>query len=372
MDPRINTLAQNLVRNSCTVKPGENVLIDAIDVPDDIVVALVRAIRAVGGTPFVNIQHTRVNRELLAGATEAQYLVRQEVELRQMEHMQAYIALRGASNIFETSDVPAERMKLANGIMRAVINHRVNKTKWCVLRWPTSGMAQLAQTSTEAFEDFYFRVCCFDHSRMEKGMNILAERMRRADKVRIKGPGTDLGFSIKGIGAVACGGAFNIPDGEVFSAPVKDSIEGVISYNAPSLYQGVSFDKVCLRFSKGKIVEATCAGDSKRLNEILDSDEGARYVGEFAIGFNPFVLEPMRDILFDEKIAGSFHFTPGQAYETADNGNRSQVHWDLVCIQRPEHGGGEIWFDDELIRKDGIFVTEDLKCLNPEALIHGA
>ena len=186
--------------------------------------------------------------------------------------------------------------------------------------------------------------------------------------MELKGPDCDLRFSIKGISAVACGGSHNIPDGEVFSCPVKESVEGEITYNAPTVYQGTSFDRIHLKFEKGKIVHAD-GTNPVRLNEILDSDAGARYIGEFAIAFNPHILEPMRDILFDEKIAGSFHFTPGQAYEEADNGNRSQVHWDMVQIQRPEYGGGEIWFDGELIRKDGIFVKEELKKLNPDYLL---
>jgi len=222
--------------------------------------------------------------------------------------------------------------------------------------------------STEAFEDFYFRVCTFDYRRYGPGMKALAELMNRTDRVHIKGPGTDLTFSIKGIGAVPCGGLRNIPDGEVFSCPVKDSVEGVISYNAPSVYLGTSFDNIRLVFKKGRIVEAT-ANNTKRLNEILDTDAGARYIGEFALGFNPHILQPMRDILFDEKIAGSFHFTPGQAYEQGGNGNKSAVHWDMVSIQRKEYGGGEIWFDGKLVRKDGLFTTPALKRLNPDQLL---
>src|SRR4030095_299185 len=224
-----------------------------------------------------------------------------------------------------------------------------------------------AGMSTEAFEDFYFKVCTLDYARMTPGMKILAALMKRPDQVQITGPGTALRFSIKGIGAQPCGGLRNIPDGEVFSCPVKDSVEGYIQYNAPTVYLGTSCDSIRLAFKKGRIVEAT-SSNTKRLNEILDSDAGARYIGEFAIGFNPYIANPMCDILFDEKIAGSLHFTPGQAYEIADNGNRSAVHWDMVLIQRPEWGGGEIWFDDELIRKDGMFLPKDLKPLNPANL----
>jgi aminopeptidase len=233
-----------------------------------------------------------------------------------------------------------------------------------VLRWPTAAMAQQAGMSSEAFEDFFFRVCLLDYKALLPAMNALKKLMDEARNVHIKGPGTDLRFSLKGLKAITCGGTHNIPDGEVFSAPVKNSVEGVVSYNAPTVYQGVAFDNVRLEFKEGRIVNAT-SNNTKALNKILDSDEGARYIGEFAIGFNREIREPMRDILFDEKIAGSFHFTPGQAYEgVADNGNRSSVHWDLVCIQRPDYGGGEIWFDDVLIRKNGKFLPKALQKLN--------
>jgi aminopeptidase len=202
---------------------------------------------------------------------------------------------------------------------------------------------------------------------MARAMVPLERRMRKADRVRIKSPGTDLTFSIKGIGAKTCKGDRNIPDGEVFSCPVKNSINGKIQFNTPTLYAGTKFENVLLEFKEGKVVRAT-SNNTKRLNEILDTDAGARYTGEFSLGFNPYILNPMCDILFDEKIAGSLHLTPGQAYEDCDNGNRSAVHWDMVLIQRPEWGGGEIWFDDELIRRDGMFVPKDLKGLNPANL----
>jgi len=247
--------------------------------------------------------------------------------------------------------------------MRPVQDQRVKRTKWVVLRWPTPSMAQLAGMSTEAFEDFYFDVCTLNYRKMQPGMKALKRLMERTNRVEIKAPGTDLTFSIKGIPAVICGGDRNIPDGEVFTAPVKDSVEGQVTFNAPSIYQGTAFDGVRLKFKGGKIIDAS-SNETKKLNKILDSDEGARYVGEFSLGFNPRVFQPMRDILFDEKIAGSFHFTPGQAYEEADNGNRSQVHWDLVSIQRPDYGGGEIHFDDKLIRKNGEFLPKQLRSLN--------
>ena len=221
--------------------------------------------------------------------------------------------------------------------------------------------------STEKFEDFYFDVCNLDYSKMGKAMENLVEYLNRTDKVHIVGPGTDLTFSIKDIPSIPCAGDANIPDGEVFTAPVKDSINGTLQYNAPAVYQGFTFENIKLTFKDGKIIEAT-ANDTKRINEVFDTDEGARYVGEFAIGVNPYVVTPMKDTLFDEKIMGSFHFTPGNCYDDAPNGNHSSIHWDLVCIQTPEYGGGEMYFDDVLVRKDGRFVVKELECLNPENL----
>jgi aminopeptidase len=245
---------------------------------------------------------------------------------------------------------------------------RVKHTKWCVMRYPEPSMAQLAGMSTDAFEDFYFNVCNLDYSRMSRAMDRLVTAMERSDKVRITGRGTDLSFSIKGIPAVKCDGRLNIPDGEVYTAPVRDSVNGVITYNCPAVYQGVTFENIRFTFKDGKIVEAT-ANNSERLNQILDTDEGGRYIGEFAIGFNPYIDHPMKDTLFDEKIRGSLHFTPGRCYDDASNGNKSAIHWDLVLIQRADYGGGDIWFDNELIRKDGFFIPSELQCLNPENLV---
>ena len=367
-DPRYAQLASLLTRFSTRLQPGERVLLDCFDIPPAMSIALVRAAREAGALPLVAVHQAEVTRELLREATAEQYDVLSRLELARMQEMQAYIAIRGSHNITELSDVPGDRMTLAMKALKPVLDHRVKKTKWCVLRWPSSAMAQQAGMSTEAFEDFYFRVCTLDYERMIPGMDALKRRLDATDKVEIRGPGTDLRFSVKNIGTIPCGGTHNIPDGEVFTCPVKTSVEGHVTFNAPTIYQGVNFDGIRLEFSEGKVVRAT-GNPAAKLNEVLDSDEGARYIGEFSLAFNPHVLNPMRDILFDEKISGSFHFTPGQAYEDADNGNRSQVHWDMVSIQRPEWGGGEILFDGEVVRRDGLFLPTELQALNPDALL---
>ena len=367
-DLRFNLLARVLVSHSTKLKAGERVLIDVADTPEELVIALIRAARAAKAEPFVLLQNNRITRELALGITGTQAATMAEIDLARLKKMQAYIAVRGSQNISEMADVPQARTALLSSKLRPALDYRINKTRWVVLRWPTPSMAQQAQMSTEAFEEFFFRVCTLDYAAMIPGMKTLKSLMDRTDKVAIKGPGTDLRFSIKGIGSVICGGEHNIPDGEVFSCPVKDSVEGHVTFNAPTLSRGIAFDQVRLEFSKGRIVKAS-ANHTKALNEILDTDAGARFIGEFSLGFNPHILHPMRDILFDEKIAGSFHFTPGQAYEVAGNGNKSAIHWDMVCIQRKDYGGGEVWFDGKLIRKDGIFVPPALQALNPDRLL---
>jgi len=362
-DARFDKLASLLVDYSTTLKRNEKVLIETFDAPEEMTIALIRAARKAGAVPFVQVQRARISRELALEIDARQLDVTAAHELARMKKMDAYIAIRGSNNISELVDVPVERMKLIAKKMRPVQDHRVQKTKWVVLRWPTPAMAQQAGMSTAAFEDFFFKVCTLDYRKLQPGMKALKALMEKTDRVQIKGPGTDLRFSIKGIASIICGGDRNIPDGEVFSCPVKESVEGHVTFNAPSIYQSTPFDNIRLDFRDGKIVEAT-SNQPKKLNAILDSDAGARYIGEFSLGCNPYIMHPMRDILFDEKIAGSFHFTPGQAYQEADNGNRSQVHWDMVCIQRKDYGGGEIFFDGKLVRKNGEFLPQPLRSLN--------
>lgn len=368
MDQRIATLAKNLVNYSCKIQKGENVLINYIgDSPKPLVKAIIKEVYIAGGHPFVENVDPSILRELLLGNDGDMLDTWADMDLYRMKKMDAYIGIRASDNVTETADVPGEAMQAHSEKYSPVHNHRVGKTKWVVLRYPNYAMAQLANTSLEAFEDFYYNVCCLDYGKMSLAMDSLVELMNKTDKVRIVGQGTDLSFSIKDIAAIKCAGDLNIPDGEVFTAPVLDSVNGTLSYNCPAVYQGFTFENIVLKFENGKIVEAT-ANDSERINKIFDTDAGSRFVGEFAIGVNPYILKPMKDTLFDEKIMGSFHFTPGQAYDEAFNGNKSSVHWDLVCIQTPEYGGGEMYFDDVLIRKDGMFVIPELECLNPENL----
>jgi aminopeptidase len=369
-DPRMTKLAELLVRHSTKLEPGENVLIEASDMPPEYVAELMKAVREAHANPFVETYHGVVVRELLCGLAEETSKTMGELGKARMEKMQAYIGLRGTHNSAEQSDVPEEQMKrwMRNYARPVHFDTRVPKTKWVVLRWPTPSMAQQAGMSTEAFEEFYFQVCTADYARMAEAVKPLRELMETTDRVRLVGPGTDLSFSIKGIPVVPCTGELNIPDGEIFTAPVRESANGTLSFNTESVYQGNVYSGVRFTVRDGKIVEATARVNEEKMNGILDTDEGARYFGEFAIGFNPYILHPMKDTLFDEKIAGSFHITPGNAYDEAPNGNRSDIHWDLVMIQRQDYGGGEMYFDDVLVRKDGEFVLPKVQGLNRDRL----
>ena len=369
IDERIKVLASNLINYSCDLKKGEKILIEAINLELPLVKQLIRETYKVGAAPLVIIKDKEIDRELFMECTKEQLELMAKSEASIMSNVDAYIGIRSGTNAFEMSDVPTEKMELYTKYLWDEVHGkiRVPKTKWVVLRYPSPSMAQLAGMSTEAFEDFYFKVCNLDYSNMSKAMDSLVNLMNETKNVRITGKGTDLTFSIEGINAIKCDGKLNIPDGEVYTAPVKDSINGYITYNTPSEYDGFTFNDIYFEFKDGKIVKAT-SNDNERINKILDTDEGARYVGEFAIGVNPYITKAINDTLFDEKITGSFHFTPGSCYDDCSNGNNSAVHWDIVCIQTPEYGGGEIYFDGKLIRKDGLFVLPELEDLNPDNL----
>lgn len=368
-DPRIEKLAEMLINYSVDLKPGENILIETTGKADDLTKELIKTAYKAGGVPFVTLKSNEMNRVLLENCTAEQMDRTASYEIARMKDMKAYIGIRAALNVNEMSTVPDDKMKIYMEHYSKPLHSdiRVKHTKWCVLRYPNHSMAQLASMPTEIFEDYYFNVCTLDYAKMSKAMDCLIELMNKTDKVRIIGEGTDLSFSIKGLPAVKCDGKMNIPDGEVFTAPVRDSVNGELTYNTPAIFQGFTFENIHFKFKDGKIIEAS-ANDTERLNKVLDTDEGARYIGEFSLGLNPYIEKPMKDTLFDEKISGSIHFTPGNAYDECNNDNKSAIHWDLVYIQRPEYGGGEIWFDDVLVRKDGLFVPEQLQCLNPQNL----
>jgi aminopeptidase len=370
-DPRITTLAEQLITYSVQLEPGEIIYLEikgqeALDLGRE----LVRVATQQGGVPFWYYNDETVSRHFIKHADQEQFEKWGAFHRPIMEAVDAYIAVRGSTNPFDLADVDADRMKWHDKAYWDEVHIPVRlKKKWCVLRYPNPAMAQLGERATEEFADFYFQVCTLDYAKMSRAMDPLKELLEATDRVQIKGPDTDLDFSIAGLPAVKCDGHRNIPDGEVYTAPVRESMNGVITYNTATMRSGKLFKNVRFEIEQGRIVKATCEGDEQKLNEILDVDEGARYFGEFALGVNPHITKPMLDTLFDEKIRGSFHLTPGNAYEASFNGNRSALHWDIVMIQTSDWGGGEISFDGKVVRKDGLFVLPELEGLNPAALV---
>jgi len=363
-DKRNSILAQSLIDYSVKLQPGQILYLEIKGMQTlELGKEIIKYATEKGGVVFHYYNDESLTRQFLKTATDEQMKILADFHLDMMKKSSAYLGLRGSDNPFDLADIDSKQMERFQKIFYKPVHleERVKRTNWCVLRFPNNAMAQLAETSQEKFEDFYYDVCCLNYAKMSKAMNPLVELMQKTDKVHITAPGTDLTFSIKDIAVVKCDGERNIPDGEVYTAPVRESINGIITYNTPSLHEGVVYNDISFTFKDGKIIKATSAAFEDKLNKVLDTDENARYVGEFAIGVNPFVLHPMKDTLFDEKIRGSFHLTPGCCYDEAPNGNTSAIHWDLVLIQREDYGGGEIYFDDKLIRKDGVFTDPKLE-----------
>lgn len=371
-DERLKKYAENIVKNSIELKRGERVFIEGFsDSVKDLFNEIIVAATKVGAVPFWYFNDNAFIKSFVENASEKQMEAFGKMHAEVMGKCDAYIAVRGYDDMFMMADIKPKQMQMYQKLFYTPVHFdiRVPKTRWVVMRYPNNTMAALSRMSTTAFEDFYFNACLLDYKKMGKAMLPLKKLMDKTDKVRLVAPGTDLSFSLKGLKAVICDGDRNLPDGEVYSAPVKNSINGVIQFNTDTVYGGEYFSNIRLEFKDGKIVKGTSTANNDKFQRLLNHDAGSRYMGEFAIGVNPYVTKPMLDILFDEKIAGSIHMAIGNSYDDETfNGNRSDIHWDLVLIQTPEWGGGEIWFDGKLIRKDGRFVLKELEGLNPEKL----
>lgn len=364
-DPRIRQWAEVLVNYSTRVKKGDVVLISASGAEALPLVKELYVLCLEKGARYVEYEFTfpEISRHFFNRAKKEQLNYFPQHKLDFMKQVNVFIAISAADNTMTLAQADQSAMITHARVTRPISDWRVKNTRWVITRYPTFGAAQDAKMSLEEYEDYVFAACCIDWQAESRKQEKLKRYVDRADRVRILATDTDLTFSIKGLPGIKCDGRFNIPDGEVFTAPVRESVEGYITYNCPTIYQGKEFSNIRLEFSAGKIVKATCQGMDAELNRILDTDPGARYVGEFAIGVNPGIRRPMRNILFDEKIFGSIHFTPGQCYDDCSNGNKSAVHWDMVKLLE---GDGEIWFDDRLIQKDGRFLPKDLLDLNPD------
>ncbi len=372
MDKRNIKLAKNIIDNSISLNKEDNLLIEIMG-EDGFALAYEIALQAksLGVNPVLSlIKYDRL-KHFLINASEEEIIEYGKKDYEQMKTMQAYIGISSQTTDNPLESIPIEKLEMYNKYYTALVhlNQRVKHTKWCILRYPNEYYASKSGMTLEEFKDFYYNVTTLDYNKLKNLIEPLKQLMNKTDKVHIISSDTDLTFSIKGIPAEKYYGTFNLPDGEVATAPIKESVNGYITYNTKTKYNNIIFENIRFEFLNGKIIKATAKEHSLELNKILDTDEGARYIGEFAFGLNPYINNTMFDTLFDEKINGSFHFTPGTALEESDNGNRSAVHWDIVKILKKEYGGGEIYFDDTLVMKDGKFIPKELEILNSENLI---
>lgn len=363
-DPRIRQFAEVLVDYSTRVKKGDVVLISAAGLEAMPLVKELYALCLARGAKYVEYSFTvpEIDRNFYDCANKQQLNHFPRHKLDFYKTLTVYIGISAGNNSMVMANARQDAIVAYQKLTKPLVDQRVKHTRWVVTRYPTHAAAQEARMSLDEYEDYLFSACCIDWKAESRKQDKLKKLMDATRQVRIVAPDTDLRFSIEGLPGIKCDGRLNMPDGEVFSAPVRNSVQGHITYNCPSIYQGKEYNGVRFEFEDGRIIDASAGSDmTASLNRILDTDEGARYIGEFAIGVNPGICQPMRNILFDEKIFGSIHFTPGQAYDECDNGNRSAVHWDLVRIL----SDGEIWFDDILIQKNGRFVHRNLLELNP-------
>ncbi|MFD0618599.1 aminopeptidase [Paenibacillus sp. GCM10027629] len=368
-DQRLQLLARNVVNYSLNLKKNEKLLIEVEGHENLLAKAIVEEAYHVGGIPFVVFLDNEVLAIQLNNCSLEQITSMANFDKQRMKEMDAYLLIRADQNVNELNEVQREKMDLYwKNYYHEVHAYRWDRTNWCIMRYPNASAAQAANMSTDRFEEFYFNVCNLDYSKLSLQMKKLVDLMKTTEKVRIVGQGTDLSFSIKNMPVSMDAGHQNLPDGEVYSIPKKHSINGFITFNTPVIFQGTTFENVEFTFKDGRIVEAV-ANNTEKLNQILDSDEGSRYIGEFGIGLNPYITNPVKDILFDEKIWGSIHLAVGTTATQCEDANLSSIHWDIVYIQRPEYGGGQLWFDDVLVRQDGYFVIDELKGLNPEIFI---
>ncbi len=358
-------LSSTIVNYSVKIKEGDRVLISTNGLePKFLVKALIRDIVKVKGIPFVRIIDNEINSLLteLTTSKRVDELARHKKE--EVDNYDVFINIRYTENEYEGKYINSSIRKEIGSKTAKSDDIRINKRRWVLLNYPSLIDAYKIGMPYDEYKNYSIKAMNFDYSSMEHDILPLKKLMEQTDKVRIVSPNTDISFSIKNIPVIPCCGTSNIPDGEIYTAPIKTSVNGKITYNTPSPYQGNIYHNVSLTFKDGKIIEATCDNDNESLNAIFDTDEGSRYVGEFSLGLNPLITKPMGDILYDEKIIGSIHFTPGKCYDDAKNGNDSAIHWDMVLIQTEEYGGGEIYFDDVLIRKNGKFVLKELEHLN--------
>ncbi|MCK6562202.1 aminopeptidase [candidate division KSB1 bacterium] len=367
-DSRLEKLAELLVNYSVSVRPGDRVVIQGGTPAEPLLLAVYAEVVKAGGHPLLLPELPEANELFYRHASEAQLQHVSAVEKLIRETFEVMIQIDAAPNTRALNQIDPERMA-RRAQARAGLSHTLmqrtarGELRWVYTLFPTHGYAQDADMSLREFEDFYYQACMPDpHDPVGYWRRVAAEQdkivawLQGKQTVHVKAPETDLRLSIAGRPFINCAGTFNVPDGEVFTAPVEDSVAGHVCFSYPAIYRDKEVAGVRLWFEAGRVVRATAEKNEDLLRATLDTDAGARRVGEFAIATNAGITRFTRQILFDEKIGGSFHLALGASYPESGGVNESAIHWDMICDLR---SGGEIWVDDELFYRNGKFLNLD-------------
>jgi aminopeptidase len=363
-DIRLEKLAQLIVNYSVKVRSGDKVAIYASSIAEPLIKEVYKNVLHAGGHPFIMVSPGGIEDILFKNASDEQLKYVHEPVKYIMEHYDVRISIASDDNTRELSQVDSSRIVLhrqARTELNKIFMERSasGALRWVVTLFPTNAYAQDAGMSLSDYEDFVYSACLPDMDdpvgywqRFSVWQDGIIEWLKAKENVHIVGPDTDLRLSIKDRIFVNCDGRFNMPDGEIFTGPVEDSIDGYVTFSYPSHYSGREVTGVRLQFEHGKVIQAHADKDEEFLIKTLDTDNGARYIGEFAIGTNEGINRFTGEILFDEKINGSFHMALGAGYPETGSKNESAIHWDMICDLRQ---GGEIRVDGELLYRDGKF-----------------
>jgi aminopeptidase len=353
-DPRVKRLAKILVGHSLGVKRGETVLIaSSSELAKPLVLEVFREVLVAGGHPLTGIAFEEMLGIFFRTASRAQLLNLPRTKLYEAKAIDCLVNIMAPINRKALSSVDPRKMGTRMKALRPIQKTIVNKKRWILTNYPTNALAQEADMSLTEYEDFLYRATNIDWQKVKRREMKLKRVLDRGRKVRIVGRDTDLVIGIRGRRSIPCFGERNMPDGEVFLSPVENTAEGHIYYEMPAIYQGREVTGIRLRFKKGKVIEARADKNERFLLDMLETDRGARYLGELGVGVNYGIKNFSKDILFDEKIGGTVHLAVGASYEEAQGKNKSAIHWDMIKDLRK---GGALYVDGRQIQRNGKFL----------------
>lgn len=355
-DQRIKKFAQILIDYSIFVKKGENVIISAGSLADELVLEVYKNVIKKGAYPLPEISLPGMSKLYFENASEEQLKKFPELSMHKIKHSQKYLGIYAPKDTRELRDIDPKKIgireKVTNPLSDYVVNEK-KKIRRCSTDFPTPALAKDAGMSYEAFKNFFFNAANQDWVKESKRLKKIHSLFKGANIIHIKAPGTDLKMSVKGRPLIVDDGKENMPGGEMFYAPIKESVEGHIKFTYPAVRSGKEVRGIRIEFKKGKVVKAKATKNEKFLKEMINLDKGSKYVGELGIGCNKKINRFTKNLLFDEKIGGTIHLALGMAYKECKGDNKSALHWDIVCDLRKN---GQIIADGKVIQNNGRWI----------------